>query len=328
MKVQAIQVLAGLRLPRSRRRSSWRPAARPAAIRGCAAAADAALTQVLGRAPDQGRGGATLLKQADALPPAAAADPRRIDGRVHALASGTTRRNNARRPATRSTTPRGCWRPAGPRRLGHRPRQSPGPAALSGDDAGRGGRSARAGQGARRRSGTPLAREAARFGAGGLNDALEYALTNRLVGAASGRRRSSASSARPTTRSAPAPRPAPLVRAASDSRPPRSHGGPGGDRAAATGRAVGRLQPRAGIALLPRRHQRHAPGAGRRPRRGPAAGLGRDAQHAGLPDRHGRAAAARPCAWRSASPDYEVAFIDTTIDDPPAALLVQQFRHD
>ena len=29
-----------------------------------------------------------------------------------------------------------------------------------------------------------------------------------------------------------------------------------------------------------------------------------------------------------ASPDYEVVFIDGTIDDPPAAWLVQQFRHD
>ena len=28
------------------------------------------------------------------------------------------------------------------------------------------------------------------------------------------------------------------------------------------------------------------------------------------------------------SPDYELAFIDTTIDDPVAELLVQQFRHD
>ena len=28
------------------------------------------------------------------------------------------------------------------------------------------------------------------------------------------------------------------------------------------------------------------------------------------------------------SPDYEIAFIDTTIDDPVAELLVQQFRHD
>jgi hypothetical protein len=29
-----------------------------------------------------------------------------------------------------------------------------------------------------------------------------------------------------------------------------------------------------------------------------------------------------------ASPDYEVAYIDTTIDDPPIELLVQQLRHD
>ena len=133
----------------------------------------------------------------------------------------------------------------------------------------------------------PVAREAARLGVAELNAALEYALANRLSGACIGaaevlgqfgKARDGASHRRRAGAVGPSgPRPG----------PPRPHGGPGGDRAAATGRPLGRLEPRAGIALFPGGRQRRPPRLGRRPQCRRAAGLERDAQRTGLPDRYG-----------------------------------------
>ena len=173
----------------------------------------------------------------------------------------------------------------------------------------------------------PVAREAARLGVAELNAALEYALANRLSGACigaaevlgqfgkaqdalrtgAGRRRWSKRSATRTAASAWRP----WKRSCGCNRPPPLAGsshvleslcflaaGSGVRRALVAGPNAAALQDLSET----------------------LSGLGYQTDTA----TNGRQA----LSLALASPDYEVAFLDTTIDDPPAGLLVQQFRHD
>ena len=83
----------------------------------------------------------------------------------------------------------------------------------------------------------PVAREAGRLGVAAVNDASEYASANRLVGGAIGRRKCSANlpSAGNALHIGASPAPARGTSGVRP-RPPRPHGGPGGDRGPATGR--------------------------------------------------------------------------------------------
>ena len=271
MKVQAIQVLDRLRAPEATPLPAG--AAVPAAgsdprVR---AAADAVLTRLLGTYPTQAAGGANAARS---RPPRylQRRQPIRgeMDGRVDALALGRGQEPVRGRQLCGRATPRGCWPPGW--------RATPSPSRP---------RVARSGSFTWRRcwkrrwtvAGWPRARR--REGPGrprsrpprraAVNDALEYALANRLLG---GGHRGGAS-ARPVRQGPDALRTARRRRrwckrpatptAASAWRPWRRSW-------AATGRAAGRLQPRAGIALFLRRHQRRPPGPGRRPQRRPPCG--------------------------------------------------------
>ena len=224
-------------------------------------------------------------------------------------------------------TPRGCWPPGRRRRLCHRARQSPGPAALPGDDAG-GGRDRRGlAKGHRRREGPgrPRGRPARRRrGQRRLGICLGQPAAGGGIGAARSPRPVWQGAGRPPHRRRPGaagpsgPRPG----------PPRPHGGPGGDRAAATGRAAGRLRARVleSLCFFAGR-QRRPPRPGRRPQRRRPAGTGEKLSGLGYQaDTADQRPRGPPLAL--ASPDYEVAFIDSTIDDPPVGLLLQQLRHD
>jgi hypothetical protein len=173
----------------------------------------------------------------------------------------------------------------------------------------------------------PVAREAARLGVAEVNDALEYALANRLSGACIGAAEVLGRFGKAQDALRTGAGPAPLVQAVRD--PDRRV------RMAAL-EAIVRLQPAAPLAGSSRVLESLCfLAAGSGARRALVAGpdlaalqvltgtlstLGYQIDTAGT----GRQA----LALALASPDYEVAFIDTTIDDPPLGLLVQEFRHD
>ncbi len=274
---------------RKRRRSCWRRRAAAGSDPRVRAAADAVLTRLLGRTPSKEQAVQILLQAGHRLPPAAAADPRRKWTAAWPSGIGTRRRASARPPAMRSPTPRGCWRRALARdafAIAPESRQVRQLYLATMLEEAVDRRGLAKGIDAEK---DPVAREAAparrrrlerrlgiclgepAFGGGAIGAAQvlgQFAKAQDALRTGAGAGAAGASGLRPG--------------------PPRPHGGPGGDRGAATGRPAGRLQPRAGIALFLCRQQRRPPRPGRRPQRRRPAGTGRDAQRAGLPDRHGR----------------------------------------
>ncbi len=173
----------------------------------------------------------------------------------------------------------------------------------------------------------PVAREAARLGAAEVNDALQYALDARLTGACIGAAEVLGHYGKAQEALRTGARPAPLLLAACD--PDRRV------RMAAL-EAIVRLQPAAPLAGSSRVLEQlcflaATSGARRALIAGPNVTALRELAEmlsaAGY--RTDMAATGREALrMATASPDYEVAFIDTTIDDPPVELLVQELRHD
>ncbi len=173
----------------------------------------------------------------------------------------------------------------------------------------------------------PVAREAARLGVAELNAALEYALANRLSGACIGAAEVLGQFGKAQDALRTGAGPAPLVQAVRD--PDRRV------RMAAL-EAIVRLQPAAPLAgsshvLESLCFLAAGSGVRRALVAGPNAAALQDLSEtlSGLGYQTDTATNGRQAlSLALASPDYEVAFLDTTIDDPPAGLLVQQFRHD
>ena len=173
----------------------------------------------------------------------------------------------------------------------------------------------------------PALREAASCGVARLNEVLELALTKRAVGAARAAAHLLGQTGNAQEALRTGPRAAPLVRAVRD-----------GDRRVRMEalEAIARLKPAAAypgssqvvesLAFLAA-----TSGVRRALVAGPeAAGLREMAESLSLMGYQTDVATTGRQALRMAlaSPDYEVVFLDTTLDDPVIELLVQQFRRD
>ncbi len=173
----------------------------------------------------------------------------------------------------------------------------------------------------------PVAREALHLGVAALNDALEYALANRLLGGAIGAAQVLGQFAKAQDALRTGATPAPLVQAACD---------PDCRVRMAALEAIVALQPAAPLAGSSRVLESlcffaASSGARRALVAGPNVPALRELGEllGALGYQTDRAVGGREALRMAlASPDYEVAFIDSTIDDPPAALLLQQLRHD
>ena len=325
MKVQAIQVLNRLRAPEATP-FLLGPAAAAGSDPRVRAAANAVLTRLLGRTPSKAQAVQILLKQAADYLQQRQPIRGEVDGRVALWhwdeeKSQCSAASYAVPDASRVLAARLA------RRLRYRARESPGPAALPGDDAGRGGRPSRAGQRhrcgegpGRPRSPPPRRRR------------LERRLGICLGEPVAGWGHRSGASARPVCQGPGRPphrrrsggrwckRPATRTAASAwrpwrqswrCNRPPRWPA-PAGcwNRSVSSPPAAAPAGPWSPAPTSP-----------------PCGNWGNSSAPLGY--QTDRAVGGREALRMAlASPDYEVAFIDSTIDDPPAALLLQQLRHD
>ena len=292
------------------------------------AAAAAALRQLTGSVPTRPEAIAPAHRCRQELfrPPAADRRRGRRPGRAVAMGRGQAAMRGPKRHAGRRR-PR-SWPPASPATPTPRPRQPRDSPAVSCHDARCGGVRQRAWIGRWTKRIRPSA-EAKQFGAKTLDDVLAYAMAHRHPAAATAAARlAGRNRQRPTSLLYQGDKPSPLVRALQD--PDRRL------RMAAL-EAIVRLQPskpyrrlelRAGGVGLLRGQQRHAPRAGRAART--------SSNRATWPACWPRPASQTDTATTgqellrlaTRSPDYEVAWIDVSINHPEIGTLLQELRRD
>ena len=174
----------------------------------------------------------------------------------------------------------------------------------------------------------PAIAEAKPFGVRTIEEVLGYAMAHRHPAAAAAAARLLGEIGKADEVLYQGDRPAPLGPGGARPRPPAADGRAGGDRAIEAFQAVRRLELRAvGVGLL-RGQQRRPPCAGRRPepRRDARPGRACWRRPASRPT---RPPPARNCfCLATRSPDYELAWIDVSIDHPEIGTLLQELRRD